>query len=240
MTPVKRLDPSPDTSAADWVVAGLRGFAESVLSIVPAGFPAYVRIFHPAKRRYGDQLANVRWSEIAAANSRQYHAAMQLTSLAGSFESYTDGQLGVFEAAPEIGSLPIELTEPLSMLLAEHTRTPDKAWFAFWEGFGGIPGEIAAAPRFETAGRKYHLLTGSVAAARDGATEPWQQSANLWWAGDRAWCVATEIDLDTTYVGCNERTAAAIVGHAGLEALKVDPTSGVAFDSDERNPKPPH
>jgi hypothetical protein len=31
---------APDAAAASWVVEGLRGFAESVLSLVPAGFEA--------------------------------------------------------------------------------------------------------------------------------------------------------------------------------------------------------
>ncbi len=34
------LEPSTDATPADWVVGGLRGFAESVLSLVPAGFAA--------------------------------------------------------------------------------------------------------------------------------------------------------------------------------------------------------
>jgi hypothetical protein len=37
-----------DARAADWVVAGLRGFGESVLSLVPPGFSEYLRVFHPS------------------------------------------------------------------------------------------------------------------------------------------------------------------------------------------------
>ena len=48
MASVGDYESALDASAASWVVAGLRGFAESVLSLVPAGFPAYGRIFHPA------------------------------------------------------------------------------------------------------------------------------------------------------------------------------------------------
>ncbi len=40
---------APDTRAAEWVVDGLHGFAESVVSVVPAGFAAYARIFHSAR-----------------------------------------------------------------------------------------------------------------------------------------------------------------------------------------------
>jgi len=41
---------APDAAAASWVVDGLRGFAESVFSVVPEGFEAYGRIFHPTAR----------------------------------------------------------------------------------------------------------------------------------------------------------------------------------------------
>jgi hypothetical protein len=50
------------------MVAGLRGFAESVLSVVPAGFEAYARIFHPAYR--GEPPVPVLWREIASASGR--------------------------------------------------------------------------------------------------------------------------------------------------------------------------
>jgi hypothetical protein len=233
------LEPATDIAPADWVVDGLRGFGESVLSLVPAGFAAYVRIFHPGYRRQGDRLAPVRWSEIAAANGSSDHAGMQLTSLTGSFEFYTDGQPGVFDAAPTIGSLPLELAESLAEVLGPQTTTPEAAWFAFWNGFGGIRHEIAIAPTFSAPHRDYHLLAGPVEAFSESADGLRYQSANLCWPDDRAWCVASEIDLDTTYVGCSGGAAAAILADDCLEALSIDPAKGIAFDSDEQNPPAP-
>ncbi len=64
---MKGLQPAADAEAAAWVVAGLRRFAESVLSVVPAGFPAYVRVFHPAYCMVERQMTPMRWSDIAAA-----------------------------------------------------------------------------------------------------------------------------------------------------------------------------
>jgi hypothetical protein len=153
-----RFTPAPDTTPAAWVLDGLRGFGGSVLSLVPAGFEAYVRVFHPAARVKGHELKPVRWAEIAAANGRRVHAGMQLTALTGAFESYTAGQLGVCEVAPEIGSLPLELVQPLTTVLARHTTTAERCWFAFWDGFGGLRHEIALAPIFAAPHREYHLL----------------------------------------------------------------------------------
>jgi hypothetical protein len=46
---VTQLRPAEDASPADWIVADLQTFGESVLSLLPAGFPAYVRLVHPAR-----------------------------------------------------------------------------------------------------------------------------------------------------------------------------------------------
>jgi hypothetical protein len=59
-----------DTEAADWVVAGVRDFDGTVGSVVPAVFDAYARVFHPASRSAGAGEAEVRWAEVAAANTR--------------------------------------------------------------------------------------------------------------------------------------------------------------------------
>src|SRR5205823_2449842 len=93
------LTPAPHWSRANWVVVGLRGFAESVLSLVPPGFEAYVRIFHPAARTIGHEFQPVRWTEIAAANGRKVHPGMQLPALTGTFDSYAGGQPGVFDVS---------------------------------------------------------------------------------------------------------------------------------------------
>lgn len=60
-------DPRP----ADWVVASLRTFAESVLSLVPAGFAEYVRVFNPAHRGSWSDREAVTWAEVARANGLQ-------------------------------------------------------------------------------------------------------------------------------------------------------------------------
>jgi hypothetical protein len=59
-----------DARAADWLVAGVRCFDYTVGSIVPAGFEAYARVFHPAWRVDGTGRKRVRWSGVAAARGR--------------------------------------------------------------------------------------------------------------------------------------------------------------------------
>jgi hypothetical protein len=232
------LTPAPNWSPADWVVSGLRGFSESVLSLVPSGFECYVRIFHPAARRAGRELERVSWAGIAAANGKRAHPAMQLTALTGSFDSYTSGQPGVFDVAPRIGSLPEELVEPLTTVLAGHLPRTGRCWFAFWEGFGGLRHEIALGPAFTVPHRRFHLLSGGLDGLAESATDFRFQSASLWWPDDRAWCVATEIDLNTTYVGCDGATREGLWRAPELEAMPIDPRSGIDFASDAVNTAP--
>src|SRR5439155_21308790 len=93
---VTRLMPAADTSPAEWVVTGLRGLAESVLSLVPGPFPAYLRVFHPAYRCASGECKRVRWAEIASANEKPAHPGMQLDVLTGSPGRPLHRQLGVF------------------------------------------------------------------------------------------------------------------------------------------------
>jgi hypothetical protein len=59
------------------------------------------------------------------------------------------------------------------------------------------------------------------AAASSFAAEDWDQSANLWWPDDDAWCVATELDFKSTYIGGPESLITALVGDRALEVLQV-------------------
>jgi hypothetical protein len=236
-----RLSPAVESSAADWVVAGLETFAESVLSLVPKGFPAYVRVFHPAYRfdpSAVEKRTPICWAEIAAANGTQGHAGMQLSGLTGYYRYEGKGQEGVYDYPPTVGSLPVEVASELVAVLVRHTTTPEHCWFAVWNGFGSTRADVRRAPTFELPKREYHLLTGPIDAITENVLDPGGQSANIWWPDDRAWFVATEIDLRTTYIGCSQACSDAIDAVPELEALPIDPATGVTFNSDLVNPQP--
>jgi len=72
-----------------------------------------------------------------------------------------------------------------------------------------------------------------------GSHHPWNQSASLWWPEDRAWFVATEIDLNSTYVGGSTSTIEALLASPGLEAFPVTPNDPTDWTSDSINPAPP-
>jgi hypothetical protein len=220
------LVPASDTTPADWVVAGLRGFVESVESIVPAGFASYLRVFHPAYPRGVDSIRPIRWAEVAAANHKSAHVGMQFDVLIESDDLYNFApQQGVFDEAPDVGSLPRLQIELLVPVLARHTATPHVCWFACWEGWGDLRAAVASAPKFHVPQRSYHLLSGPIEAATESVSEHIEQSASLWWPDDHAWCVATEIDFNTTYIGCDETCRNEIGRLPDVEAFVVDPAA---------------
>src|SRR4051794_41000870 len=102
------LVPADDVTAADWVVAALTTFGDSVTSVVPSGYDSYVRLFHPAVR--GEKA--VSWREMAAASSASAHPAMQLAAFTGSDEPYKEWP-PMFDTAPDVGELPRDLRSPL-------------------------------------------------------------------------------------------------------------------------------
>ena len=62
-----------------------------------------------------------------------------------------------------------------------------------------------------------------------------QQPPALIWPADRAWFVAGDVDLDSTYVGGTAALITALLGHPGLEGWAVDATDDVSLGSDAIN-----
>ncbi|MGO9155778.1 hypothetical protein [Mycobacterium sp.] len=92
-------------------------------------------------------------------------------------------------------------------------------------------------PTFQLPNRNYHLARGPVAAvAHSVSSRLMSQSCNLWWPEDHAWCVATEIDLDSTYIGASEVCIEELLANPDLDAVPLSLTAGITADSDTLNP----
>lgn len=128
VTVIGELRSAPDASPAGWVAAGMQGFAESVLSVVPDGFGAYARIFHPATREQDGRTVPVPWHEVAAGNGRVAHRGMQWPHLTGKY--HAGGQPGLWDGDPEEGILPAALAPVLAAVLGGHTAT--RTWRRRW------------------------------------------------------------------------------------------------------------
>ena len=68
MVPLEYVD---DLTPAKWIAERLHPFAQDAGSVIPPGFDAYARIFHPAMRRVGQTEVPVTWREIGRASCRE-------------------------------------------------------------------------------------------------------------------------------------------------------------------------
>jgi hypothetical protein len=218
---------------ADWN-PGVRAGA-----IVPPGFDAYARVFHPGRRRDGTSF---RWADIAAERGTTVHPQMQFSHV---FGVHRFDRIDEINPPPE-GCMPQADTAVLASILESHTTTAERCWFAMWDGYGwGDPErrsaeELERIPNLRVRGRRYYLLRGPVgSASRLEVDDRLFQSASLWWPDDRAWCVATSIDGDSTYVAGGRTCIRAVLDDERLEALPA--TVEDRFDAwgDEINPRPP-
>jgi hypothetical protein len=61
---------------------------------------------------------------------------------------------------------------------------------------------------------------------------------SLWRPEDRAWCVGTDVDLITAYVGASDACVAALLAEQQLEVLAVAVEQLITWDADTLNPLP--
>lgn len=223
---------SSDSSAGDWIAAAVHPFGSDLGSYLPGGFPVYARVLHPAWRTGSGRPDKVRWAELAQ--------AVPIGALTRFEELPRDPSEQL--VAPAVGTLGRDELETLIELLDQHTTSPSACWFAVWAGYGWMTGHKALAdlsyaplprrrsarakippelPQLELPGRCYVLHHGPIVAAAALCDPPSSQSPNLWWPDDRAWCVASEIDFRSTYIGASAAAIDEILHDARIEAIPV-------------------
>lgn len=210
------FEPTDDVEAAGWIVDRLHPFGRDAGSFVPEGFASYLRLLHPPARAH-EAGPGPRWKELARRTSTELTAQTRFEQL----------EAGLTEdlRPPLTGTLDSEMTRALLPLLTSATTTPERCWFGLWEGFGalqGVPGAHVALPE-----RPLVLRSGPLQAVLDLLDPPLMQSPTLWWPEDRAWCVASEVDFHSTYVGGSTALCEQIMREPRLEALPLTLTDHV-------------
>jgi len=248
-----------EVSAADWIGPRLTGMPGTLLGTVPSGFEAYARILHPVSVGWQQQA---RWAEVAQVTGRQIHAAVQWHALIGAASPFAHGSELWDAGEPETGNLSVDGLTELCAVLGRFTSTPDECFYAVWEGWGqlhggrarvwmsgdghGVPAEPLLTreelnvDRVRLPHRRYLLMSGPLRAVGDVARydgpDTWvSQSPSLLWPADHNWCVATEIDFDSTLVGGPAPTIDEILTAPGLEAMRIDRSLSLRADSDHLN-----
>lgn len=253
-----------DLAPTEWIAPRLGGRFGAAGLTVPRGFSAYARICHPATDTAGQPVA---WSKVAEATGRRPHALMQWHAIVGSSDplnmtgSLWDG------ADPPRGNLARSTLIALCDRLAESSNGEPDCYFCLWEGYGGLDEygwletnarpcgqvddqdrhllaeeDIRLRPRLHLPDRDYVVLAGPLRAGLRigsfGLGIFWPQSPNLFWPEDRAWCVASEIDFDSTLVGGSSHLIDAILNTPALDAWPLAPEDSLAYDADPINQTP--
>jgi hypothetical protein len=87
--------------------------------------------------------------------------------------------------------------------------------------------------------RSYFVFCGAIESATELEFNGWSQAPNLWWPDDRSWCVATEVDGYSTYVGGSAGCVEAIQDDQRLEALPSSTSFQFDLWSERVDPRPP-
>ena len=79
--------------------------------------------------------------------------------------------------------------------------------------------------------RDYLLYEASLDASFMQAIQKLEgHSPNLWWPADRAWCVGTDIDAQSTFVGGSRALIDALLHSEALETFEVDSSDPVRIE----------
>ncbi|MPV37005.1 hypothetical protein [Georgenia subflava] len=241
-----------DGDFENWIAPRLGPFGGWVGSVVPRGFDAYVRILHPSPARGGEWVT---WAEIVRRNGRRMHALAQWEAIAAPAVAAVPAPEAAW--APDIGNLPQHCLHALLDVLEPFTPATKTCFSALWDGYGQlqqlVPYGFTAHgfAEFDRSGprahaslqipqREYLVYRAPLRAAAlmgDWPASDWfiPQSPNLFWPQDTSWCVATEIDFDSTVVGGSAELVSAILADPRLESWQVSTGDSLASDGDKIN-----
>jgi hypothetical protein len=217
-------------------------------SFIPDGYAAFARILHPALRGEGN-VGTIRWSTLAELNGRVIGPESGFGEVSG-LEPGSPERMDSDPSTELPQEQAVALAGVLGAFTETQGRCWFCIWdgYAIWGDHLELdwdpPGEsdaqregrnraareeadrqhrlLAPIPRVHTQHRDYFHFAGSLSAAPAFMFEyGWYQSPNLWWPEDRAWCVATELDGYSTYVGGTRECIQAVLAAPDLEAIQV-------------------
>jgi hypothetical protein len=194
---------------------------------MPSGFTAYLRILHRAGRAASDDVSSpVRWYEVADLTGAVLHPLAQFNKIAAGLREVEEFAI----RRPDEGELDGESCTALAENLQAHTSFPDQCFFAFWDGLGQV---FESAPLTGSLGiglRSYKIGWGPINSVCEFPFWP-----AFWWPMDRKWLVATDVDMNSTLVGCDRAAADRVLADGRLEAFEVSREARIDESGDTVN-----
>jgi len=179
----------------------------------------------------------MQWNLIAAPSLRGTRHAPRAADVL--HEPYLPAFLGeTMLKPPDEGTVPCEVSRPLCEILARHSANGD-CWLGIWPGFGGREHYRKHVPPtmfVSTGNREWDLFRAPLSMMHMPFYEGWErQTANVIWSDEPAWWLATDIDLNTSYIGGDARLIGEVLESAALEALPAELDDDVTMRSDVLN-----
>lgn len=169
------MEPISDVACADWLRPLVDRSARDMHCVVPHGYQAYARVFHPATRdRPADtgtwrghsrptaaeiDVEPVSWSRVAEAFGTSMHPLAQFHRLirpqSADYREVIDAA-GWRYGAPHPGNLDVRVLARLASIMCRHTASPHSGIAAVWEGWGGLTSPARLQPT-NPCRRRQHL-----------------------------------------------------------------------------------
>ena len=182
--------------------------------LVGEGWPAHVRVLHPASRRLDGVEHLVRWREIAP-------EGVSITTAGWSEVSGVELHEGAAESGwdhePDIGPSPLILPVLLRQILTGCSE--GRLWVGEWDGWGDRKRPAGSRP-LTVPGRRYHVTATSPRELLTGL-DP-DRLPDVVWDEAGTFIILADIDLPSTVVGCREGITEGLLRNPNLEAVRVD------------------
>lgn len=226
MDDVTRMDLGPErwlTAPPDPSDAPEDSNGHTVAELLPDGFDAYLRLFHPftAWRVAG----RATWQSLADQASVRFHAELMWPTLRPVLRHDAEGHR--YQVAEG------ELEPTVKAALYRHLSPTGQDLAYFYYGLAATVRNwrplLFQAP-LGAATQVADRVRASVGADLAGP--------EYLWPADRSWVVNTDYDLASTYIACSQATAAALLSEPALEILSVTRHIRVDDTADTSN-RPP-
>lgn len=241
---------SDRVEAAAWIVDELSDDLASVAWLLPRSFPAVARLLHPVVEVRDGVRQVTRWADIAAQAGCELTPEAQFPALVesagGRWSRYDQEFIGTLP--PDEARVLVEVLGRFTTTLSRcwFGVSTEFGWngYAYPVGRGHFQASPAALgsdadgpeaavergpvarpydkPVVQLPHRSFMLYPGPIGDALRLVDEfEWQQVPNLFWPDDRAWCVGTDIDLDSTYIAGSHQLVTELRAHPRLEVLRA-------------------
>lgn len=191
-------------------------------SLLPVGFESYVRVLHPC---HPSLPARRDWEGLAERAGVTLDPISRWDDLVARALTRGYGDPG----SPALGELEVTEFQALQQLVQRSGEDNRNDVFgAFWSGYGFFDdGQREMAT--DIGSRDYVIFRGHATDMQELTVGNgiWH-SPNYWWAANRSWCVVTDMDMDSTFVGARNVTVDRVIASGVFEVLHVDSSTVIS------------